>query len=1696
MADDKDQKKLRREKVREEASDKAKMSRAARVRARDEKAFESTDKFRDVFGIAKARLLRRAELNVLGPFGVLGEMAYSSRRADKGQKFKAIKTAFKQNLISKFTGKLGPVGDVFSNKLARSLQFQDGDSRDYVKEQNDINKATGETFNLIDANFGKVQEGFSEVEKTVDKMVDEIVAFKKETEKENETHAKRIDDLESNFQDAIRDIRQDIQDHEERLSSLEEMVDQDRPPRRRRRYRRNRNNRLAGRQGMQQSRPSLASRNSPMSLVRGNPLAMSRPGMGLGGGIGAADLLGGYLGARVAGSVLRGAGGLLAGGARVLGGWGAYALRGAGNLALRNPYALGGALLLGGTAAHIKKSWDQGGKAVPDLAPDDPLLDSDSGYKWGGRAAQKAQRARRSTPETSHADGVKQSSDFWSQSHQQSGGSFSKSLQKNNAAKRALPSYETMMDRYRIEQEKKRFMQFGQLPSGFEMSPGYMGRLGTPYAVASAGAQPLGYGGGSGGGYSFPRGTYYGGSRGAGSPTYGATVPSSTADKTIDDQAKYWKGGSTKTGLNEVPIVPSDRIDRTKFLEELKDPNVMRAFAGRMHTEVGSQGEQAMQAWAETTFNRAAARNKSLLQTVTGAYFPTHNPGSSDKQAYHDIIRRVAKDGTNITKGATGNASGTVGFGWGSTNGGQTAAFGGERFGIEKADAKWKPTFLPGGRQLPPLALMNPDYLPSGSKYRENSEIPAQPFTGGGDASEWAKKYTRTQMALGLTPQQYDAYRTAVGAIESGNNPNMGAGGAGNDYWGPYQFGAAATIETNKLLGENVLRQQFKGNPDLAERHFDALSYLSHQHLMKNSPQYQAMSPTERLGVLGYAHNQGAGAATKWLRTGQEGRDAFGTSGKAYYNAIQKSIGNLSNKTVYVGDSVANGLAGSGDKAHTKVGRGAQATLDHILSQPPEAWKDKNVVLSSGALNDSNFDAVQKQIEYLKQNGANVTLIGGPGQGGRSDLSQHNSRLEQIAKNTGVQFKGGYASADGVHPQSYSSLNSQSSANQTTTARPTNFMPWTSLEKPPTNAEIDTAMSKGTRNFDFDKSQNGGSDAAQYIKSKGGNVIAYHRGPGNPAWGESAQSKGDVINQIKRMDEKYIHLDNQERWNYSDFKEVMDSARSAGKVIQPKGAIAHWNRYFSENPEYKSQVLYASTENQANNGDIKGLKQLNQNVPTVNMEWQKGSSATSEQAALNLHAATGVPTMRMAGTETPSGGQGGYDSRGSQVVGGDGYQAGAKQNLQSRAVTFPMKAQQGPATTAPAVPKNTPVNLPSLFPEGFVKSSGAGPASSYADSQQYLRNNVGASLGGVNPKLKHSMGEGIRLFEQEFGSRYRVEMLGPAGGTRSAGGYHSQGQALDMVIIDKQTGKKLTNFPGYESRGFQGTVGENAPIYQELMNRVRIATEKLYPEMGDSVRWGAFGEWSGNRMDIMHYDFGGKKSPGTQGYGSFEKGFSPELMRRWNIPSNNPIGNIRDAVNRTYSPPVEQPPGGTDPERALMAAVNNMESQQFDRRVENQVMRNTPQINRMMQQGTPNAGGVAQPSPSPNQPQPPDGMDAQTYKPADVPAPSPEAQIAQNTAQVASDTALPPPPEEPPPPNGPGNREGPGPGTNAPSTNTDGDVPEGGGRNNPETQDAQPGSGGYGAQGRCFVAFAILIISLKILASISSMANYTGLPLS
>lgn len=129
-----------------------------------------------------------------------------------------------------------------------------------------------------------------------------------------------------------------------------------------------------------------------------------------------------------------------------------------------------------------------------------------------------------------------------------------------------------------------------------------------------------------------------------------------------------------------------------------------------------------------------------------------------------------------------------------------------------------------------------------------------------------------------------------IAGIESKGKYNI-RGGAGNHYIGKYQFGRAAINDVAKSLGtRSPTDQEFLNNPAMQEQYMDGLMKLNNSYLMTHSDKYRGMSEQQRLSVLGYAHNQGAAGAAKWLRTGIVGYDKFLTGGDVYSKGITATL--------------------------------------------------------------------------------------------------------------------------------------------------------------------------------------------------------------------------------------------------------------------------------------------------------------------------------------------------------------------------------------------------------------------------------------------------------------------------------------------------------------------------------------------------------------------------------------------------------------------------------------------------------------------------------------------------------------------------------------------------------------------------------------------------------------------------------------
>jgi len=114
-------------------------------------------------------------------------------------------------------------------------------------------------------------------------------------------------------------------------------------------------------------------------------------------------------------------------------------------------------------------------------------------------------------------------------------------------------------------------------------------------------------------------------------------------------------------------------------------------------------------------------------------------------------------------------------------------------------------------------------------------------------------------------------------------------GGSGNHYLGKYQMGEDALSDVGVGYSK-AEREAFLKDPVAQDKAFKEYTENNHKKLTRESERYRNMTKEEKLGVLGYAHNQGATAAIEWLFTGVSGADANGTKGTKYTTKIAEAF--------------------------------------------------------------------------------------------------------------------------------------------------------------------------------------------------------------------------------------------------------------------------------------------------------------------------------------------------------------------------------------------------------------------------------------------------------------------------------------------------------------------------------------------------------------------------------------------------------------------------------------------------------------------------------------------------------------------------------------------------------------------------------------------------------------------------------------
>jgi muramidase (phage lysozyme) len=128
-------------------------------------------------------------------------------------------------------------------------------------------------------------------------------------------------------------------------------------------------------------------------------------------------------------------------------------------------------------------------------------------------------------------------------------------------------------------------------------------------------------------------------------------------------------------------------------------------------------------------------------------------------------------------------------------------------------------------------------------------------------------------------------------------------------------------------------------------------------------------------------------------------------------------------------------------------------------------------------------------------------------------------------------------------------------------------------------------------------------------------------------------------------------------------------------------------------------------------------------------------------------------------------------------------------------------------------------------------------------------------------------------YDVQFNSGYRPN-------ASLKGSQHKTGNALDFQLFDKKTGAALPNIRS----------GASAPAYQAYAQEVYKWAQQHKPELAERMRWGGYFSGGAVPMDLMHLDLGGGPGGLGMGGGSWDKGFTPEMMDTWDIAGAGGLG--------------------------------------------------------------------------------------------------------------------------------------------------------------------------------------------------------------
>lgn len=141
---------------------------------------------------------------------------------------------------------------------------------------------------------------------------------------------------------------------------------------------------------------------------------------------------------------------------------------------------------------------------------------------------------------------------------------------------------------------------------------------------------------------------------------------------------------------------------------------------------------------------------------------------------------------------------------------------------------------------------------------------------------------------LGVTQDQYNAYKQGVADIEGAAYNQMG--GAGGAFAGRYQMGANEIATSARIMGITPpTREEYLNNPELQEKIYMGRSIYMHRRMMDLSPKYRGMSSLERLKVLG-GGQLGEGSLQQYLESGTTIRDSNNVEIQRWIRSVERRL--------------------------------------------------------------------------------------------------------------------------------------------------------------------------------------------------------------------------------------------------------------------------------------------------------------------------------------------------------------------------------------------------------------------------------------------------------------------------------------------------------------------------------------------------------------------------------------------------------------------------------------------------------------------------------------------------------------------------------------------------------------------------------------------------------------------------------------